>query len=74
MIVDTAYYEEHLPYSVEAIFALTTSPGDAVQHARDVHRGFLEQYGPSHGITADDVPLVWLCLTCHDHPFTLMHA
>ena len=68
VIVDSATYASHLPHSLLAVFILDTSDAEAVQHARQVHRGFLAA-NPS--LTVEDVPLLRLRLNRHSAPFSV---
>lgn len=67
VIVDTATYASNLPGSLRAVFFLDSSDGEAVQHARDVHAGYLAEYPE---LTAERVPLLRLSLRNPTRPFT----
>ena len=69
VIVDTQTYADNLPASLLAIFVLDFSDGEAINHAREVHAGYLREY--PH-IDPAQVPLVRLSLRNTVRPFTVI--
>ena len=67
--MDTATYADNLPDSLRAVFYLDSSDAEAVQHAHEVHAGFLAAYPQ---LSADDVPLLRLSLHNRRTPFTVV--
>ena len=65
VIVDGAVWEDRLPHSIEAFFAVETGN---MAEVRDAHARFLSAYQ----LTARDVPLLMLRQTNWQEPFADM--